>query len=349
MVVMALTANLVSAWASGPSVTDHPSGTLYMWESPSARGPQSAAQKSGMGRPQVGGGTEALLHKTMDNVFDATELKPHFEGMGPSSDPNEFRKALSTMDQKLLGEKSIDRAPVDQEIRYRMPEAEEVFLMWGVDGWKSLPAAERPKGTSVAENGVMSTPMRKQGDVFTVTLRVPGGTNIDYGFWIEKKRDGAKAGLWDGNQPFAGYQVFVRPQHPVEVIASQAVTKVEGATSAPPPSLVTQEIVYPLPGAREVVLVWGINGWGFMPESARPLGTIVKDGKMLTPLRNQAGTFRTTVQVPPGTTIDYGFIVTRTSDGRSADLWDNNRQQFFHVKVVGNGSVNVKPTLKLRG
>ena len=36
---------------------------------------------------------------------------------------------------------------VTQEIRYYMPEAGEVFLVWGIDGWQLVSETLRPSGT----------------------------------------------------------------------------------------------------------------------------------------------------------------------------------------------------------
>jgi hypothetical protein len=88
-----------------------------------------------------------------------------------------------------------------------MPEAGEVFLGWGVDGWHTLPAEIRPDGT-IVRNGVMLTPMVQEGDTFVAKVRVPSGAKIDYGFQITDKRGilDILQPLWDGNQDF---QMFV--------------------------------------------------------------------------------------------------------------------------------------------
>jgi hypothetical protein len=54
---------------------------------------------------------------------------------------------------------SVANAPlVTQEIRYHMPEAGEVFLGWGINGWNVVPEEIRLAGTEV-RNEVMHTPM----------------------------------------------------------------------------------------------------------------------------------------------------------------------------------------------
>ena len=38
--------------------------------------------------------------------------------------------------------------------------------------------------------------------------------------------------------------------------------------------------------------------------------TVIKQGIMHTPLKKDSSSFRTRLQVPPGTTIDFGFLFT---------------------------------------
>ncbi len=63
-----------------------------------------------------------------------------------------------------------DQPPVTQEIRYHMPEAGEVFLVWGVDGWKIVPEAQRPAGTFV-QGAIMYTPMIQDSMGFKVNIQ----------------------------------------------------------------------------------------------------------------------------------------------------------------------------------
>jgi lipopolysaccharide transport system permease protein len=98
-------------------------------------------------------------------------------------------------------------------------------------------------------------------------------------------------------------------------------------------SLVTQEIRYHMPEAGEVFLIWGINGWAIVVEENRPVGTAVKDGVMHTPMAHEGDTFIAKVQVPAGTIIDYGFLVTKTRRGAATEIWDGNgdREQGYHT------------------
>lgn len=86
--------------------------------------------------------------------------------------------------------------------------------------------------------------------------------------------------------------------------------------------LVTQEIRYHMLEAGEVFLAWGINGWQLVPEEMRPAGTVVKNYLMLTPMMQADGIFSVKLQLPAGSTLDYGFLITKTSEGAEVDVWE---------------------------
>jgi hypothetical protein len=111
---------------------------------------------------------------------------------------------------------SVVNAPlVTQEIRYHMPEAGEVFLVWGINGWNVVPEENRPVGTEINDK-VMHTPMVQEGDAFVAKVQIPSCATIDYGFLITEKRgvfDIIRA-VWDGDQD---YQMTVSEDGVVEV------------------------------------------------------------------------------------------------------------------------------------
>jgi 4-amino-4-deoxy-L-arabinose transferase-like glycosyltransferase len=95
-----------------------------------------------------------------------------------------------------------DSTVVTQQFRYRLREAGEVFFVWGVNGWNAVSGAMLPAGT-VMKNGLMQTPMVRQGETFVAEIQVPAGTEIDYGFLITKKQDGAIINaVWDGQPSY---------------------------------------------------------------------------------------------------------------------------------------------------
>lgn len=89
-----------------------------------------------------------------------------------------------------------------------------------------------------------------------------------------------------------------------------------------PIDYVTQEIHYQRQDAGAVSLVWGVNGWQQAPEDLRPADTEIINKVMYTPMKRKGGIFVATLRVPAGTVIDYGFLITRASNGTSLSLWD---------------------------
>jgi hypothetical protein len=120
-------------------------------------------------------------------------------------------------DQVLPQQPAVGRdsfgAPVMQEIRYSLPQAREVYLVWGLNGWQQAAPEQQPLGTVLKDN-LMHTPMLADGDSFVAKLPVLAGTGIDYGFLVTDQQ-----GLgdflyitWDG-----GYKIRAASASPVEV------------------------------------------------------------------------------------------------------------------------------------
>ena len=89
------------------------------------------------------------------------------------------------------------------KVRYKMPEAGEVWLVWGVSDWRPVDPSLRPSGTEVRK-GVMHSPMKRVGDIFAVDLRSPSGSALNGGFLITKSANGADLRVWD----YAGESAF---------------------------------------------------------------------------------------------------------------------------------------------
>ncbi len=126
-------------------------------------------------------------------------------------------KSTLTLAQDQRSANTADAPLVTQEIRYQMPEAGEVFLVWGVNGWAVVPEAQRPAGT-VIKDGVMHTPMERVGDIFVTKVRVPSGATIHYDFLITKTSSGAAIELWDAKgDPKQEYQTITAQDGVAEV------------------------------------------------------------------------------------------------------------------------------------
>ena len=217
-----------------------------------------------------------------------------------------------------------DSSLVAQEIHYRIAGTDEVWLVWGMNGWQAIPEAARPAGTVLKDNRLMHTRMVRKGDTFTATVRVPPGSQLDYKFLISKTSRGAPVAIW---QDYNGkdFWKLVRVNGSLEEKATVTVVTMDQrkewlAGRAADLPLVTQEIHYRAPGASEVWLAWGLDGWQIIPDVTRPQGTVLKSGKMHTPMVRQGNIFTTTVRVPPGTVLDFLVVVTKTEEGMTVDL-----------------------------
>lgn len=112
---------------------------------------------------------------------------------------------------------------VTYEIRYRLPQAGEVFLVWGVDGWGALPSADRPPGTTIRDR-LMYTPMIRSGDLFTVRLQVPPDAGIDYVFQVTQTASGLETDIWDiNNASEQKYRSIATADGVTEVLASTSI------------------------------------------------------------------------------------------------------------------------------
>ncbi|MCI0564783.1 MAG: hypothetical protein MN733_40470, partial [Nitrososphaera sp.] len=232
---------------------------------------------------------------------------------------------------------------VTQEIRYRMPEAEEVFFVWGLNEWHVAPVKLWPAGT-VLQYRVLRTPMIRKNDTFSVKLSVPAGTAIDYCFLITKKRD-----EFDVTWPLCEGNYRATPLR-------KSVTEVQSKVTL---ALVTQEIRYIMPEAKEVYLVWGLNGWHVAPDVLRPKGTELRpagndprpageglEGKaMHTPMIQEGDTFIARVLVPVGTPINYGFLITKPRGlfDIASPVWEGE----YRTSPSNDSVAETKATLRL--
>ncbi len=69
------------------------------------------------------------------------------------------------------------------ELRYQFPQAQEVFLLWGIGGWQTVPEQQRPADT-VIEGERMKSPMIPESDAFVSRVQIPPGASLQYGFQV---------------------------------------------------------------------------------------------------------------------------------------------------------------------
>jgi hypothetical protein len=251
-----------------------------------------------------------------------------------------LKDAIATEPKAPVSAGGASSSVITQEIRYEMAEAEEVYIGWGINGWKTVPEELRPRGTTL-NDGTMSTPMVHEGNTFVVKVQVPPGTIINYAFWIGKTRNGQIVGVSDTNgYPPVGYQTIARPNHPAEVIATLDWAAAQSNAHRTYVPLVTQKILYHTNEAREVSLVWGINGLQTVSDDIRPSGTVIKENRMHTPMVRKDNTFIAKVQVPAGAILDYNFLITSTQDGTETQIWDSADD--FHRIVTLNDVLDIR-------
>lgn len=226
------------------------------------------------------------------------------------------------------------------EIRYHLPNVEEVFLVWGINGWQSLPKETQPPETLIKDK-LMRTPLRLKGDFFVAQVQVPIGATLDYGFLITQKRTGpAIKPIWEGGE---GYHKLVQADGVIELESQLNLAQSRPSSGSVTHALVNQEIHYKIPEAGEVFLLWGINGWQPVPEEIRPTGTVVQDDVMHTPMKPATEAFIATLRVPVGTILNYGFLVTKNNKGIEIEsVWQGSGDQDYHTIATQDSVVELE-------
>ena len=229
-----------------------------------------------------------------------------------------------------------------QEIRYRMPEADEVFLVWWFNDGLIVPPELHPPGSKM-QAGALVTPMEHVRGTFIATLQAPPGLVIGYCFLITRARNGAAVNLWDTNgSPLRSYTTIVMPRGVTEVLAKVTLHQEQVFASRSGTPWVTQEIRYYVSEADEVFLVWGYNGWLTLPEGLRPQGTVVKKAVMHTAMARSDGFFVTKVQIPVGSVMQYGLQVTKNRDGVLSHVWEDDGYRDYLIIALQDGVVEVR-------
>ena len=118
---------------------------------------------------------------------------------------------------------------VRYEIRYVVPEAEEVYLLWALDNWQAPDKSLWPPG-STAKKQYPYCRTRKDGDAFTISLMVPEGATLDYCFNVLIPSKGID--IWDTNgAAHRDYHSKVVPDGAAVVIAPDYSAGRERASS----------------------------------------------------------------------------------------------------------------------
>ena len=95
-----------------------------------------------------------------------------------------------------LKENTSEESFVFQEINYYAPLSGKVFLAWLPENYSPENAVGWNPGTKFTHN-LMYTPIPMHGDTFSIRLKVPKGTILQYNFWITKNKEGHYQDFWD--------------------------------------------------------------------------------------------------------------------------------------------------------
>ncbi|MBA4409532.1 MAG: sulfatase [Bacteroidota bacterium] len=85
---------------------------------------------------------------------------------------------------------------IEQEINYNAPLSGTIYLAWKTENYPSEEAVDWNDNTKLTE-GLLYLPMVAHGDTFSVQLKVPVGTTLQYYFWITKNKQGHYQDFWD--------------------------------------------------------------------------------------------------------------------------------------------------------
>ncbi len=253
--------------------------------------------------------------------------------------------AVLTMDFSVPAVAAWQNDAVPVTIKFTQPEAAEAVLVWGVNGWQTVPERERPSHT-ILQDGVMWTQMTRLDDHFQATLTLPADTTVEYGFLVTQRLDGTAVSIWeaDGSQDF---QIVVTSEQTITHEAVVSLVDEAAITVSENGRWVTQQVFYELPEAGEVSLLWGLNGWQPLPDVPLPTSTTVEDGIMHTRMVGNGRVFSTELTVPADTTLDFGFLITRKRTGESITAWDAKGASDFQAKVAEAVPIHIQSQLNL--
>jgi lipopolysaccharide transport system permease protein len=264
-----------------------------------------------MDQIDAGASTDAIARQFRENLWswaDPGALETNLQWLKEAGIPP-FDNAMAAL--------------ATQEIRFFQPAAIDVDLVWGVDGWHAVDEALWPAGTVVKQD-LMYTPLQKEGNSFNLSLKVPPGTTIDFGFLFSSSQGENPANpIWeaDGKDDF---HVRVTKNGAIDV-RSHFVLNEDGRLvlkeSVP---LVEYHFLYERPDLEMVTLLWGIDGWQPPPDVVDLTGSYLQDGLVHTPMeRLEDGRFAATINLPAQSEIDCGFLVTNSYDTvDNTPLWD---------------------------
>lgn len=199
-------------------------------------------------------------------------------------------------------------------IQYEAPTAAQAWLVWGVNGWRRLPSAQRPAGTEITEDGVMRTPMARQGDRFVIDLPLQGTTAVDFGVSVDYPVDERTINVWDSDGG-KNYRINAPRTLPFEMQPTTYPDSQRVEAGMP----VEQVISYAAADADSVTLVWTFDG--------------TVDSQDRTLMQRENGVFTAVLPLTAGTELDYYFEVEQDGTTRfDTNLDDQNYSTLIQLQ-----------------
>lgn len=87
---------------------------------------------------------------------------------------------------------------ISQKFVYKTAQADEVYMVWATDYWRTPSKKFWPKDTH-QQDKFASTKLVRQGNSFHTSIILPYNSRIDYFFWVPKNNKGEKIIGWDTN------------------------------------------------------------------------------------------------------------------------------------------------------
>ena len=108
-----------------------------------------------------------------------------------------------------------------QEFRYHAPRSASVFLIWKTES-HSLEEAVLWNTETKFKDEYLCNPMPVNNDTFSIQLKVPKNSTLEYYFWITKNKEGHYQDFWDVR---SGGKIFANELTPVIKTANYSKAK----------------------------------------------------------------------------------------------------------------------------
>jgi hypothetical protein len=176
----------------------------------------------------------------------------------------------------------------------------------------------------------MHTFMTESDGQFLADLPVSVDATLDFGFFARDRiRHAAAPFIWDG-------QFQATAPGTIEITSKLKFDNDGPFRILEKPAAAQKTVRYRSWDASEVFLVWGIDGWFPVSPSIRPSGTRIRLNRMYTPMAHYGEIFEMRVNVPSGSKLDCGFLITRAKgiSDLTRPIWDGSCQEGSEQNVI---------------